>query len=43
MENIIINEKQAEVFAREILDDIDNYISEHQAEYEKFITKERGS
>lgn len=41
MKNIQINQKQAKEFAAGILSDIDEYIKNHQREFEEFLKEEK--
>jgi len=39
-DSIVISKKQARAIALAIIDDIEPYIKEHQAEYEEFLREE---
>lgn len=40
--DIVINQKQARIFARAICKDVSAYIHAHQLEYEQFLLEEKG-
>ena len=40
--DIVINQKQARIFARAICKDVSAYIHAHQREYEQFLLEEKG-
>lgn len=41
--DIVINQKQARIFARAICKDVSAYIHAHQREYEQFLLEEKGA